>query len=52
MGTSWSVRYAAPTGDNPTAIEAAILGRLDHIIVEMSHWRPDSLISAYNRSAP
>ena len=52
MGTSWSVRYAAPTGDNPTALEAAILGRLDHIIVEMSHWRPDSLISAYNRSAP
>ncbi|WP_016744087.1 FAD:protein FMN transferase [Rhizorhabdus wittichii] len=50
MGTSWSVRFAAPAGCDPAAVEAAILARLDTIIVEMSHWRADSLISAYNRA--
>lgn len=52
MGTSWSVRFAAPSGCEPAAIEAAIGQRLDRIIALMSHWRSDSLISAYNRAAP
>lgn len=52
MGTSWSVRFAAPAGCDPRAIEAAIIARLDTIIVEMSHWRADSLISAYNHAEP
>lgn len=52
MGTSWSVRFAAPAAIDPRDIEAAILARLDMIIAEMSHWRPDSLISAYNRAPP
>lgn len=50
MGTGWSVRFAAPAGCDPARIEAAILLRLDTIIAEMSHWRADSLISAYNRA--
>lgn len=52
MGTSWSARFAAPAGCDTQAIEAAILARLDIIIAEMSHWRADSLISAYNRAEP
>ncbi|KQX20012.1 MULTISPECIES: FAD:protein FMN transferase [unclassified Sphingomonas] len=52
MGTGWSVRFAAPSGCDPARVEAAILARLDTIIVEMSHWRPDSLISAFNRGEP
>lgn len=52
MGTSWSVRFAAPAGCDPGTVEAEILARLDGIIVEMSHWRADSLISAYNRAEP
>lgn len=48
MGTSWSVRFAEPTDCDIDGVERAILRRLDAIIAEMSHWRPDSLISAYN----
>jgi len=50
MGTGWSVRFAAPAGCDPAMVEAAILARLETIIAEMSHWRTDSLISAYNRA--
>ena len=49
MGTGWSIRFAMPAGCDLAALEAAILARLDGIVDEMSHWRPDSLISAYNR---
>ena len=52
MGTSWSVRFAAPVGCDAKAVEAAIRARLDTIITEMSHWRADSLISGYNRAEP
>lgn len=50
MGTSWSVRYVAPAGLLPSAIGAAIEETLDRIIAEMSQWRADSLISAFNRA--
>jgi thiamine biosynthesis lipoprotein len=51
MGTSWSVRFAAPADCDLRTIELAILERLDSIVAQMSHWRADSLISAYNRAA-
>lgn len=50
MGTGWSIRFAMPAGCDLAALEAAILARLDGIVEEMSHWRPDSLISVYNRA--
>ncbi|MBO9377288.1 FAD:protein FMN transferase [Sphingomonas histidinilytica] len=50
MGTSWSARFAAPAGCDPTRVETEILARLETIIVEMSHWQADSLISGYNRA--
>ena len=52
MGTSWSVRFAAPAGVDPTAICKAIVARLSGLVAEMSHWEPDSLLSRFNRSAP
>lgn len=51
MGTSWSVRFAAPSNCDLHAIELAIVERLDSIVAGMSHWRDDSLISVYNRAA-
>ncbi|KRB86864.1 thiamine biosynthesis protein ApbE [Sphingomonas sp. Root710] len=51
MGTSWSVRFAAPPAIDIEAVRSGIEARLDTIIAEMSHWRADSLISAYNRAA-
>lgn len=50
MGTGWSVRFAAPPGVETEVVKAAIEARLDTIIVQMSHWRSDSIISAYNRA--
>jgi len=52
MGTRWSVLFAAPAACDIAMVEAALLERLERIIAEMSHWRPDSVISAYNRAAP
>jgi len=50
MGTSWSVRCAGPKPSELPGMKAAIIARLDGIVAEMSHWRPDSLISRFNRS--
>jgi len=50
MGTSWSVRFVAPADITEQAIEAEVLDRLDAINADMSHWRSDSCVSAYNRS--
>lgn len=52
MGTSWSVRFVVPPDCDLPGIEAGIIQRLDMIIAEMSHWRSNSLISAYNRAMP
>jgi len=50
MGTSWSARFAAPAGTDPSSIRAAIVARLAGLVAEMSHWAPDSLLSRFNRS--
>ncbi|TCP72302.1 FAD:protein FMN transferase [Sphingomonas sp. PP-CE-1G-424] len=52
MGTSWSVRFAAPAGTDPSSIRAAIVARLAGLVAEMSHWAPNSMLSRFNRSAP
>lgn len=48
MGTYWTVRFAAPRGCVVPAIQSAIEARLATIVDEMSHWRPDSLLSRFN----
>ncbi|WP_426281771.1 FAD:protein FMN transferase [Sphingomonas sp. NFX23] len=50
MGTSWSVRFAAPAGTDPSSIRAVIVARLAGLVAEMSHWASDSLLSRFNRS--
>lgn len=52
MGTSWSVRFAAPAGADPSLIRSAIVARLARLVAEMSHWAKDSLLYCFNRSAP
>jgi thiamine biosynthesis lipoprotein len=51
MGTLWSVRFAAPSGIDPTPLREKIVERLAGLVSEMSHWVPDSLLSRFNRSA-
>lgn len=50
MGTSWRVRFAAPPACDPAPLRAAIVARLDGIVGEMSHWQPESRLSAFNRA--
>ena len=50
MGTSWSVRFAAPPGTDPSSIRATIVARLAGLVAEMSHWAPNSRLSRFNRS--
>lgn len=52
MGTSWSVRFAAPAGTELSPIRQAIVARLARLVAEMNHWAPDSLLSRFNRSVP
>ncbi len=50
MGTTWSVRLAAPEGFGRAALEQAIAARLETILAEMSHWRADSVLGRFNRA--
>lgn len=52
MGTTWSVRAAAPPPVDTRAIRAAIEARLAGLIAEMSHWDAGSLLARFNRAAP
>ncbi|MGV3770162.1 MAG: FAD:protein FMN transferase [Sphingobium phenoxybenzoativorans] len=52
MGTSWSVRIAAPAAGLPDGVDAAIEAVLASVIAQMSNWEPDSGISRFNRSTP
>ncbi|MET1755009.1 FAD:protein FMN transferase [Novosphingobium sp. RD2P27] len=51
MGTRWQVRLAAPAGFDQAALETAMAQRLEQILAQMSHWRPDSLLGRFNRAA-
>lgn len=48
MGTSWEVSLASPTGVDPTALLGDIEAVLGTIVAQMSTWRPDSVLSAFN----
>lgn len=51
MGTTWHVRLAAPASFDRAALLAAIEGRLEAILAQMSHWRADSLLGRFNRAS-
>jgi thiamine biosynthesis lipoprotein len=50
MGTTWHLRLAAPAGLDTGALQRAVQGRLDGLVLQMSHWRADSLLCGYNRA--
>jgi thiamine biosynthesis lipoprotein len=51
MGTGWSAQMLVPPGvDAGGGLEAALQRELDEIVVQMSHWEDDSLLSRYNRA--
>ncbi|UVW27668.1 FAD:protein FMN transferase [Massilia sp. H6] len=50
MGTAWSAQMVVP-GAVTADLETALRRELDEIVVQMSHWEPDSLLARYN-SAP
>jgi thiamine biosynthesis lipoprotein len=50
MGTSWSIRLAAPAAYDPAPLRRAVQARLDGLVLQMSHWRADSTLSGYNRA--
>lgn len=52
MGTRWRVRCVLPAGVGQGGVHGAIVARLAGLVAEMSHWAPDSVLSAFNRSAP
>ncbi|MRV76556.1 FAD:protein FMN transferase [Duganella sp. FT92W] len=52
MGTTWSVRLAAPPGKPaPDGLHALLQEQLDIVVAEMSHWEPDSNLGRFNRAA-
>ncbi|MDP2296577.1 MAG: FAD:protein FMN transferase [Pseudolabrys sp.] len=52
MGTSWSVTLAAATAGALTPLRHAIEAALDRVVAQMSTWRSDSAICAFNAAAP
>lgn len=52
MGTTWSVRLAAPPGKAvPDDLHELLQQQLDIVVAEMSHWEPDSSLGRFNRAA-
>lgn len=48
MGTSWSVRLAAPAAC--AHWQAGLQAELDQVVAQMSHWRADSELGRFNRA--
>lgn len=51
MGTSWSVKLAAPRSRDLHSLHAGMQAELDRVVAQMSTWEADSDISRYNRAA-
>nr|WP_184015928.1 FAD:protein FMN transferase [Sphingobium boeckii] len=49
MGTTWSVRIAAPSGGISQPIGAGIQSALDRVVTQMSHWDQASDLCRFNR---
>ncbi len=49
MGTSYTVKVVTPPAQDKDALRAGVQGVVDEIEARMSHWRPDSDVSRFNR---
>lgn len=47
MGTLWRVRAVWPL-DDPVALRAAVVARLDDLVEQLSHWLPSSALCRFN----
>jgi thiamine biosynthesis lipoprotein len=52
MGTSWHVRIAHPSDAMVQTLRPTIQARLDKLVLEMSHWDPESDLGRFNRAPP
>ncbi|WP_429596777.1 FAD:protein FMN transferase [Sphingomonas zeicaulis] len=52
MGTNWSVKAYPGNRMDAADVEAAIKATLARVVDELSHWRSDTEISRFNRTAP
>ena len=50
MGTTWSAKVVLDRADAAHGLQAALQAELDAIVIQMSHWDEDSLLSRYNRA--
>jgi len=50
MGTSWSVRVAAPAARAPAHLQQGLQAQLDDVVAQMSHWEADSDLGRFNRA--
>jgi thiamine biosynthesis lipoprotein len=50
MGTTWRVLYAARHASS-LAVHAAIDARLAELVAALSHWKPESALCRFNRTA-
>lgn len=50
MGTSWSVRLAAPASVDLLSLQRGLQQQLDEVVAQMSHWEADSDLGRYNRA--
>jgi thiamine biosynthesis lipoprotein len=50
MGTKWHIRLARPQGLDLKSLHKAVQGRLDGLVLQMSHWRLDSVLCGFNRA--
>ncbi|GKS75891.1 FAD:protein FMN transferase [Acidovorax sp. SUPP950] len=51
MGTTWRVRLGNPRFAPLEPVRAAIDAALGRVVQQMSHWKPDSDLSRFNRAA-
>lgn len=50
MGTNWHIRLARPPGLDLKSLHKAVQARLNGLVWQMSHWRPDSVLCGFNRA--
>ena len=51
MGTTWTVQWSQPESVDAGALRALLVQALARLVLQMSHWAPDSDLCHYGRAA-
>lgn len=51
MGTSWTVQWSQPEGGDADVLRPLLVQALARLVLQMSHWAPDSDLCHYGRAA-